>query len=410
MTDAAPVDPADLPQPTAKSFAYRAQTAAGAPISGTIDAADVEDARRKLAALHLRVLELRGDAPLRTGRLGSDDLIAFNQQLAQLAQAGMPLEHGLRLIAQDMRRGAMAATIQAVADEMARGRSVGEAFNQHASRFPPLYGRLVDAGIRTNNLPGMLLNIGRHLELVYRLRGTLWRAVSYPLVVLVAVGLLLALLGIWVIPQFAEVFAAFRVGLPAVTRGLVAVTDALPIIGLGLAGLIVVLPIVWMLLRAARLDVAVTDAILLPLPLIGPVLKRNLVARWCDVLRLGVDAGMDLPAAIDLAGEAIYSRPVRADGARIAEAIRGGQVETVERLSILPATLPAAIAFSVQQNQLSQTLTMMSQMYQEQAELRLAALPAILTPLLLLFMAATIGFTMLGLLAPMLSLIQSIAA
>lgn len=408
MTDAAPVYPAGLPDTPAKPFAYRAQTAAGTAISGTIDAAGAEDAGRKLAAMNLRVLELRGEAPPRPRRLGGDDLIAFNQQLAQLAQAGMPLEYGLRLIAQDMRRGGMAGTVQAVADEMERGASVGEAFNKHASRFPPLYGRLVDAGIRTNNLPGMLLNIGRHLELVYRLRATLWRALSYPLMVLVAIGLLLVLMGIWVIPQFTEIFGEFGIKLPWSTQVLIAISDRLPIIGLSLAGLVVILPIVWMLLRAARMDLAVIDTILLPLPLIGPVLKRNLVARWCDVLRLGVDAGMDLPAAIDLAGEAVFSRPIRADGQRIAEAIRSGQSEPVDRLRFLPATIPAAIAFSSQQNQLSQTLTTLSGMYQEQAELRLAALPAVLTPLLLLFMAVTIGFVMLGLLAPMLSLIQSV--
>src|SRR5690606_6068061 len=119
----------------------------------------------------------------------------------------------------------------------------------------------------------------------------------------------------------------------------------------------------------------------------GPVLKRNLVARWCDALRLGVDAGLDLPAAIELAGQAVYSRPLRADGRRLIDALASGQAGPVHGLRLLPATIPAAIAFSAQQDQLSQTLASMTRMYQEQAELRLVALPAVLTPLLLLFMA-----------------------
>lgn len=409
MTDAASSHPQELPAVTNQPYAYLAQTQAGAPISGTIDAAGAEDARQKLLAMNLRVLELRGEAPSRPRRLGGDDIIAFNQQLAQLAQAGMPLEYGLRLIAQDMRRGGMAATVQAVAAEMERGASVGEAFNKHASRFPPLYGRLVDAGIRTNNLPGMLMNIGRHLELVYRLRATLWRAISYPLMVLVAIGLLLVLMGIWVIPQFAIIFQDFHMQIPMVTRVLIGVSDALPWIGLAIAGLIVILPIAWMLLRAARLDLAVADAILLPLPLIGPILKRNLIARWCDALRMGVEGGMDLPAAIDLAGEGVYSRPIRADSRRLADAIRSGQTDPPERLRLLPVTIPAAITFSRQQDQLAQTLNTLSRMYQEQAELRLAALPAALTPLLLLFMAFTIGFIIFGLLAPLMALIAAVS-
>lgn len=408
MTDAASAHPSDLPDPSTQPFVYRAQAPGGAPISGTIDAASENDARAKLGAMNLRTLELRSQAPSRPRRLGADDIIAFNQQLAHLAQAGMPLEYGLRLIAQDMRRGDMAATINAVATEMEKGVPVGEAFNKYANRFPPLYGRLIDAGIRTNNLPGMLLNIGRHLELIYRLRATLWRAVSYPLMVLVAIGLLLVLMGLWVIPQFALLFDEFSLQLPWVTRVLLGISNALPVIGWSLAGLIILIPIVWGLLRAARLDRAVADAMLLPLPLIGPLLKRNLIARWCDALRLGVEAGLDLPAAIDLAGEAVYSRPIRADGRRLADAIGSGQAEPTERLKILPMTIPAAIAFSQQQDQLEQTLDALSRMYQEQAELRLAALPAILTPLLLLVMAGVIGFIMAGLLLPIFLLLNMI--
>src|SRR5689334_16900644 len=93
------------------TFAYRAQSIDGQPLTGTIDAASPDQARERLESLRLRVLEL---APAETAAaaptrpLKGEDFLTFNQQLAHLTSAGMPLEHGLRLIAQDMRSGRVA--------------------------------------------------------------------------------------------------------------------------------------------------------------------------------------------------------------------------------------------------------------------------------------------------------------
>src|ERR1043165_6288520 len=143
------------------NFAYQAQTVEGQPISGTIEATDFEHATRLLQALRLRVLSLEPEpvAP-RPKPLRGEDFSIFNQQLAQLTAAGLPVEHGLRLIAQDMRSGRLAETIRQVAEELERGTPMGEAFEKYHTHFPPLYGKLVEAGVRSNNLPAMLLNLG----------------------------------------------------------------------------------------------------------------------------------------------------------------------------------------------------------------------------------------------------------
>src|SRR5215217_2374689 len=116
----------------AESFAYQAQTADGQTLSGTIDAPDAEQASRQLQSLRLRVLEIGPTARAQRAQpLRGDDFLAFNQQLMHLTKAGLPVEHGLRLIAQDMRSGRMAATVREVADELERGTPLGEAFEKH---------------------------------------------------------------------------------------------------------------------------------------------------------------------------------------------------------------------------------------------------------------------------------------
>ena len=419
------------------AFAYRAQTRDGDAVSGTIDAGDLEDATRRLRAMGLRVLEIAAaDGPMISGRAGrgggalrGEDFLTFNQQLAHLTRAGLPVEQGLRLIAQDMRRGRLARTVRQVADELDRGTPLPQAFTMYRKQFPPLYARLVDAGIRSNNLSGMLLNLGRHVEMVQRLRAALWRASAYPLMVMLALIAILLGLSLFVLPQIADMYDNLLrqriigvtrvrwgqpvpdVSLPAITRALISVGHVLPTILIALGAALVAIPILIAVLRHTRLGRGLADALLLPLPLIGPVLKRNLVARWVDALRIGVVAGMDLPGAIEVANDAVASPRLRRDGNVLLGVLESGGAMSSppQSLWLLPPAVAAAIERASQTGDLPGTLEVLAQMYQQQAEIRLRMVPLVATPILLLIVAASIGFVMAALLLPIFRLIQAIA-
>jgi type II secretory pathway component PulF len=394
------------------SFAYQAQTAEGQTVAGTIDAPSVEQAQRLLQNLRLRVLQVQPTRrPPRTKALNGEDFLSFNQQLTHLTTAGLPIEHGLRLIAQDMRTGRLRATVQAVADELERGTPLDQAFEKHREKFPPLYARLVAAGVATSNLPGMLLSLGRHMEMIYRLRAMLWRVFAYPLMVLVGLGLVLLFLTVSIIPQFERIFRDFGTKLPALTQLMLDSTGWMPMLLLGLAVFAVAVAVLWQVAKLTGHDRAVLDVVMLPLPLVGPVLKRNLIARWCDALRLGVDAGLDLPRAIELAGEAVASPRLKRDGDELIGAINSGKTPdaVIGSTRLLPATVPAAITLGSQNNDLPRTLAMLSEMYQQQAETRLNLIPGLLTPVLILIIALLIGVVILGLFLPFISLIQNIS-
>jgi type II secretory pathway component PulF len=424
---------------TFRSFVYQAQGDDGRRVTGTIDASDAGTAILQLETLQLRVIEIEplkatvggADVPRpRTRALHGDDFAAFNQQLAHLTAAGLPVEAGLRLIAQDMRSGRLAATVALVADELERGVPLGEAFDRHRGKFPALYGRLLDAGVKSGDLSGVLLNLGRHMEMVQRLRSLLWRALSYPLVVLVALAVVLTFLGLYVLPQFEQLYAGFMgdaralgvmrsrwygtpppsSSMPWPTEVLFAVSKVVPQVGSAVLVLLLAVPVVWALLRLKGWDVHVVDRVALGLPLVGRALRLNLVARWCHALRIGVAAGLDLPAAIALAGDAVRSPRLRGDGERLIRQLEAGQPMTAaaRELSLLPATVPAAIELAAGHHNLPDTLGSLSEMYERQAELRTSAVPAILTPLLVIGVACTVGFIILALMLPMARIIENI--
>lgn len=405
----------------AGTFAYRAQTRDGVALSGTIDAPDVEEASLRLKSLQLHIIEIEPSrrSAARSRAISGDDFLMLNQQLAQLTAAGLPVDRGLRLIAQDIRNGRLAATVRQIADELEKGKPLDQAFAAHQSQFPGMYSRLIEAGVRSNNLPGILFGLSRHLELVRRLKAAMWRSFSYPLMVLAGLCVVIVFLGWYVLPQVQESVAEIRrmvanypiadftVGLPWATRLLMFVSRWLPLGLVVFLAVAVLWPLLALALRRSGGDRVLVDRLALRLPVVGPVLKANLLAAWCNALRLGVEAGLDLPAAIGLAGDASRSPALAEDGRRLAGALQAGAtLEAIGVGRVMLATVPAAIALAMASGDLPTTLAGLSEMYQRQAENRLAVLPGILTPLVLLLIAGFVALVLAGVLQPLAAMMR----
>lgn len=391
-------------------FAFEAQTDDGQRMTGSLEAISAEAAVERLRAMRLRVVEVHAaKVVVAVGKpLGGNDFAAFNQQLAQLTGAGLPVEKGLRLLAAETRRGGQSRLIEELAAELESGTPLDQALEKFAGKFPPLYSRLVKAGIKSGNLSAVLLSLGRHVELVHRLRAVLWRTVSYPLVVLVAIGFLLVFLGMVVLPEFEQIFADFHTRLPGITEALLAVGRAAPVL-LGVMLLAVVGgPIMWGVLQRLGYGSAIVERFIIPMPLVGPVLRSNIIARWCDAARIGVEAGLDLPASMELANDATGSARLSADGAALSQALAAGKPLTAANTKLLPPTVPAAMQLASANQDLGTTLRSLSDLYERQAELRMNAIPGILTPLLLLLISVIIGFVILGLMWPLLRMIDGL--
>src|SRR5438552_2476941 len=132
-------------------------------MAGTIDAPALDAAMQQLLTMGLRGVTIKpiSTTARRAKVLRGDDFLSFNDQLAHLAKAGMPVEHGLRLLAQDLKRGRLAATVRAVADELQKGVPLEQAIEKYQDKFPPLYARLVAAGSRNGDLAATLFSTGQ---------------------------------------------------------------------------------------------------------------------------------------------------------------------------------------------------------------------------------------------------------
>ena len=400
-----------MQEDTPKTFryAYCAQTPRGQTIDGEIIAESVEAARESLADINLRITEIKQVEDQPASPLRGGEFAAFNQQLAQLTKAGLPVESGLRLIAREMRNGRLAESVNRVAQELENGLSLPDAFEKHRKLFPDLYGRLIDAGVRSNNLPAVLFSLGRHMDLMQRLRAAVWRAVSYPLVIMIGIVIVLGFLGVVIVPGFEEIYLDFSVELPLITQAVFVLAKwILPIVA-GLGVLVLLIFVMWSLLRSLGKAQAFVDYLMLPIPMIGLVLQRNLIARWCDALKLGIQAGLDLSDSLTLAGDVVGSPLLKRDGQTLIDTLESGQpIEKHGRLTLAPESVPAAIHLASHRHDLPSLLDNLADIYQQQAELRTTMLQAVLTPILLVAVAMIIGVIVSALFMPLAAMMTAV--
>ena len=146
------------------TFEYNALTSAGRLMKGTIEAGTNQEADELLTQMQLVVNSVEKAAIKKPKTaIGRNEFVLFNQQLASITKACIPLERGLRELAGDISSRSMRRLVNAIADELEAGVSIEKAFEKRQKHFPPLYGRILKAGVETGRLSEMLTSLNRHL-------------------------------------------------------------------------------------------------------------------------------------------------------------------------------------------------------------------------------------------------------
>ncbi len=405
------------------SFGYRATLDSGRELSGTLNAPDQAAALSVLTSLQLKVLDLwPAGAPARTRPLAAEDFKSFNQQLALLIKSGLPLETGLQLLAADAPRGRRPNALANISADLQAGLTLPQAVEKHRGEFPPDYALLLDAGIRTSNLSQVLVNLGNHLDLRQKLRESIFRAVAYPICVIAAMLAVLMFMGLKVFPYYQSfiqqwmttsrehLFYGSRTPhTPLITRAVLYCGVHAPAFVALIVTVVVLVLGFWLIFRKRPVMLHVQDWVALHIPVLGPTLRAGFVARWCDALRIGVVSGLDLPQAIELANSVTGSPALSADGMQMNQTMsRGLPLNQASPGRMLPASVAATVQSGIAGNNLSETLTVLSEGYTREAQARISIAPAIVTPVALLFIGVMVFTLIYAMALPFLQLLAGV--
>ncbi len=407
------------------SFEFEAQNSDGRSLSGTINSPTAAEAQATIESLQYRVLDLKpASVPVRCSRLSIGELQLFNEQLQQLASSGLPMEKGLKLLASDMRSSPARAAMEGLASDLSTGKPLEDAIESRRSQFPPIYSHLIDAGIKTSNLPGVLHSFGRHLDMLQRIKSELWRACAYPMVVLIAFALLMIFLGYWVMPNYYDLItkltyqtfdrknwsqSTHQTPIPFGAMMVYTVGRLMPFILMVFLAAILVVFGVWGVLRGSQREGTWIERFVLKFPLVGRAMHQSYITRWVDTLSIGIRAGLDLPKSIDLAGQVVNLPSLLSDSAVLANQMYEGKpLDTATPLQRLPRSIPSTIELASRTGNLPEVLEKLTDQLQKQTENRIKLIPATVLPILVILIGICSGAVVYGLWAPMTNVLKSL--
>ena len=393
------------------AFDYSAQCPNGAAISGTVEAADHAAALVQLEKMGLTNVDLTlAQAPPARRPLGRTDFIFFNEQLASLAQAGVCLDDGLRQLARDVSTPSLKRVLEQTADDLEAGLPLDQALTKHQGQIPPLYARAIKAGVENGQLAGTLLNLSHHLRLVAQTKRLIVEALSYPLTVLLVALVLLSLIFIYLVPQFKLIFADFDATLPGLTLMVLACSEYLPSVLLGLAVLVLLTLVFYLSTHVSTRNRLVFDRILLHLPLVGPLLRDSLRARFLRAAAFSLGSGIPLPEALRLGADAVAHPTVTEEAGRLADRVEQGAsvFEASDTLRLIPPGFAFAVDACIQRGNLPEVLTQLATAYESRAMYSQSIMRTWIGPALVVCVGVLVGLCVVSMFLPLVSLIESV--
>jgi len=396
------------------TFEYNALTSAGRLMKGTIEAGSPQEASELLKQMQLAVNSIEKARPQRPSTpIGRNELLLFNQQLASITKAGIPLERGLRELVKDVTSKSMRKLIASIAVDLEAGISIEQAFESRQKRFPPLYGHILKAGVQTGRLSEMLTSLNRHLELANYTRRIIFEAMAYPAVVLTLGSIIITGIFLMVIPQFGAVLEEMVEGrLPKLTSlFLTMAKNVVPFwisVGLIIAAILLLLTMLSSFPAGRRFK----ESIFLKIPIIGRVYHSSVLSRMAEAMAMMVAAGTSLPSCLRLASGTAGSEKLIAETETLTVQLEQGAniLEAGRFCKMIPGLFLYSIQLGTQRNELQDNLYSLAQMYANQVRCSQARLQAVLLPVMLIVVGGILAMAILAMFLPMIQVVTGLSA
>jgi type IV pilus assembly protein PilC len=400
-------------------FICRLGTPAGEIVTRTVEAIAANEARARLEREGFKVFAItapkaEGLASLTraTGtarvRVKANDFLLFNQQLAALLRAGIPILQAITMLRRRATSVKLRAVLEEVEEAIRGGAALSQAFSAQGAVFPRIYTASILAGERSGALDEVLSRYVTYMRRSVGLRRKIRGALAYPTFLLVACLGMIIFLTTFVVPRMSDLFAGFGNDLPTVTKIVLGISGWLtgnvfwfaPLVIIGSAAVFI-----WSRTPSGRL---IIDAFLLKLPLVGKLLIQMSTAQAARSLATLLAGGITLVESWEIAADSITNLELRQRSSAILPMIREGRsfTESLETANWMPDLAIDMIGIGERSGSLREMLDEVATFYDAESEVRLEQLTTTLEPAILVVMG---GVVVIILLAIYLPIIQSIS-
>lgn len=404
-------------------FICRLGTPAGEMITRTVEAPGVNEARSRLEHEGFKVFAVTppkasGAASMTSGgrggtnaRVKANDFLLFNQQLAALIRAGIPILQAITMLRKRATSPRLRSVLGEVEDAIRGGAALSTAFAAQGSMFPRIYTASILAGERSGALDDVLSRYVAYMRRNVQLRRKIRGALAYPSFLLIASLGMVSFLSVYVVPRMSELFQGLSANseLPTVTVIVVGLSSVLSNNIIWLAPLLIggaAALWFWSRTPGGRLTI---DRTMLKIPIVGKLLIQLSIAQATRSLATLLAGGITLVESWEIAAESITNRELRRRSSEILPMVREGRsfTESLEAANWIPALALDMIGIGERSGSLREMLDEVSAFYDAESEVKLEQLTTTLEPAILVVMG---GVVITILLAIYLPIIQSISS
>ncbi|MFN7942722.1 MAG: type II secretion system F family protein [Thermoanaerobaculia bacterium] len=343
-------------------------------------------------------------------RIKAKSIAIFTRQFSVMLDAGLPLVQCLEILGEQEEDRTFREIIQAVRTDVESGASLADAMRKHPKAFNNLFTNMIAAGEAGGILDVILHRLSTYIEKVVRLNSQIKSALVYPVTVIVIACGVVAIILWKVIPIFAQLFAGLGGELPFLTRMVVAASNFLVRFFIPI---LIVIGLIWFALKAYYKTAGgrrVIDGLMLKIPVIGMLLRKIAVARFCRTLSTLTSSGVPILDGLEItartSGNAIVEDAVMAVRKSVEEGktISGPLADT----KVFPPMVVQMINVGEQTGALDQMLSKIADFYEEEVDTAVAGLMKLLEPVMIVILGAIIGTIVTAMYLPMYSILTKI--
>jgi type IV pilus assembly protein PilC len=336
-------------------------------------------------------------------RIKAKEIAVFSRQLATMLKSGVPLVTAFQIISGGVKNPRMRQMVEKIRADVEAGGSLNEALSEHPAQFDELYTNLVKAGESAGVLDTILDEIASYKERIESIKGKIKKAMYYPAAVIAVSIIVSAILLIYVIPQFEGIFATFGADLPAFTQAVVGASRWLRGNGLFLLfGIIAFVTGFIMLKKRSTSFAHGLDRFSLKIPIVGPILEKAAIARFCRTLAITFAAGVPLVDALAIVAGATGNHVFNNASARIREDVAvGHQLQlAMMQTEVFPNMVIQMAAIGEEAGSLDAMLVKVAEAYEEEVNNSVDALSSLLEPLIIVFIGLVVGTMVIAMYLP----------
>ena len=404
------------------NYAWRGRNNRGEAVSGELEAANESGVADQLMAIGVTPVQIAEVAEKKESAKGEDllarlnrkpivvdDLLLFSRQMYTLNKAGVPILRAFAGLQASAEKPAMVDLFKDIRASLDQGRELSAALARHTQLFGSFYVSMIRVGEMTGRLTEVFLRLTEHMEFERDVRERIKQAMRYPIFVMIAMGVAIVILNIFVIPVFAKVFAGFNAQLPIITRGLLGFSafmlnwwPLLIAIGVGFAMMVRG----YLRTEQGRYN---WDSKKLKLPIVGEIILKATLARFARSFALASQSGVPLVQGLTVVSQTVDNAFI---GSRI-EQMRDGieRGESISRCAAATGVFTPVVLQMInvgeETGELDNLLFEIADMYERDTDYAIKGLSAAIEPILLAIIGALVLVLALGVFLPLWSMGQA---